>query len=218
MQHRITKLAALSALALATAAAHAAPPTAELKVIGSIDVPGCTVAAPGGDGVYDFDVISPTLIKPGTTHTALTALKKNWVVTCDAETFLTFSVADNRAESVSTPSVANFGLGNVNTTGKIGYYSVMMSAPTVDGVTSTVFYTNTGLPANGGATTSLYSGAYKMGWSTGTTTSTALKSGRVFAADLEVRPQLGGTTTMGGTVKDDVTLDGSLTMNFAFGL
>ena len=218
MQHRITKLAALSALALATAAAHAAPPTAELKVIGSIDVPGCTVAAPGGDGVYDFDVISPTLIKPGTTHTALTALKKNWVVTCDAETFLTFSVVDNRAASVSTPSATNFGLGDVNLTGKIGYYTVVMSAPTIDGMDSTAFRAVIGSGSPWASTsTSLYS-THEMGWSTGSAWSAVLKSGKVFAADLEVQPHLGGTTTMGGTVKDDVTLDGSLTMNFAFGL
>ncbi|WP_439889890.1 DUF1120 domain-containing protein [Ralstonia sp. 25C] len=212
MQARSLNLAALAALTLAAATAHAAAPTAELKVKGTLKAPTCTVAA-ADDGLFDFGSVSPTLIKPGATHTALTALSKNWTVTCDADTYLTFSVTDNRATSVSTGgNPGYFGLGMVNTTGKIGYYYVLLSSPTVDSVASSTFTTNTTTITS--AATAYLNTGYKQGWSTGA----ALKSGKVFGATLAVTPYIGGTTTMNGAITDTVDLDGSLTLNYAFGL
>nr|WP_311528473.1 hypothetical protein [uncultured Ralstonia sp.] len=212
MRHRTVKLAALAALALAAMAAHAAPPTTELKVTGRIAVPTCTVAAPDA-GTYDFGRFSSTLIKSGSTHTALTPIKKTWSVSCDADTFLTFKVIDNRDSSSSYPSDNGaFGLGNVNTTGKIGYYNVLVSNPTVDSVAST-FSSSTGTALTGD--NYIRKANYTMAWSIG---STALKAGQTFAADFEVRPFLGGSTHMNGPVTEQVALDGSLTLNFAYGL
>ena len=212
MQARSLNLVALAALTLAAATAHAAAPTAELKVKGTIDVPTCTVTA-AKSGVYDFGGIGNTLIKSGTTHTALNPISQDWTVTCDADTFLTFSVVDNRATSVSTVATNNFGLGTVNTTGKIGYYTVNLTSPTVDSVASSTFAT-TGTTISSAASTNLYAGGNKMGWSSGP----ALKSGKVFGASLAVTPNIGGTTTMGGAITDEVDLDGSLTLTYAFGL
>lgn len=211
MQARSLKLTALAALVLAAATAHAAAPTANLIVKGSIGVPTCTVLA-ADDGLYDFGGISSTLIKSGTTHTALTPISKNWTVTCDAETYLTFSVVDNRAASSSTTGVANFGLGMVNATGKIGYYNVTMLNSTVDSNASSTFVSNNSTISS--AATAVLSNGYRSGWSAGA----ALRSGKVFGATLAVTPIIGGTSTMNGAITDEVNLDGSLTLNYAFGL
>ncbi|WP_439889893.1 DUF1120 domain-containing protein [Ralstonia sp. 25C] len=216
MQARSLNLVALAALTLAAATAHAAAPTAELKVAGTLKAPTCTVAVADG-GVYDFGSISPTRIQPGTTHTKLDSLKKVWTVTCDADTYLAHSATDNRVTSVSTVGVNNFGLGKVNGTGNLGYYQALISNPTVDGVTTTIFYAAAGgpVPATGGSS-GLISNAvgYKHGWSVGA----AQKAGKAFGLTIEVVPYLGGTTTMNGAITDKVDLDGSLTLTYTFGL
>ncbi|WP_439889891.1 DUF1120 domain-containing protein [Ralstonia sp. 25C] len=213
MQARSLNLVALAALALAAATAHAAAPTAELKVKGTIKAPTCTVAV-ADDGVYDFGSISPTRIQPGTAHTALTPISKVWTVTCDADTYLTYTSIDNRSTSLSTAGNNNFGMGKVNGTGNIGYYQALMSNPTVNGVTTSLFGT-TGTTVSPVATGALNTAAgFKHGWAVGA----AQKSGRAFGITLAVTPYLGGTTTMNGAITDKVDLDGSITLNYAFGL
>ncbi|MFQ6308427.1 fimbrial assembly protein, partial [Yersinia enterocolitica] len=83
MKKQLIGLTVLSSLVLGMTAAHAAPPTAELKVIGTLTVPSCTVASPD-EGVYDFGKLSSSLVKSGTATTALTPMTKTWTVTCDA--------------------------------------------------------------------------------------------------------------------------------------
>jgi hypothetical protein len=203
-------LASAVALALSSQA-FAEAPTAELKVTGMLEVPGCTVTV-ADDGVYDFGHIAPSTIKPGTTTTALTAMDKTWDIACTGTTFLTFKVIDNQAASTSGTPASQFGLGNVNGTGKLGYYGVVMKNATVDGNASNVF-ASTSTTIAGTAAVSLNAGS-TMGWSTGT----ALSPGKDFAATMTVSPTLAGTTTMNGPVTEDTDLNGSLTLNFAFGL
>jgi hypothetical protein len=213
MKQKISLGVLAAAMALAVGGpAFADAPTAELKVTGSLDVPGCTVTS-DHNGVYDFGTISPSLIKPGTATTPLTPITQNWDINCSGSTYLTFKVIDNEAASASAVSVLNFGLGNVNGTGKIGYYQVIMSQPTVDGAASSVFASND-KTITSAATINAYSGAYSMGWSSGT----ALKAGKDFGVAMKVSPYLAGTTTMNGPITSDTNLHGSLTLNFAFGL
>ncbi len=201
-----------SAIVLFTSAhAFAAAPTAELKVTGKLEVPGCTLTVED-EGAYDFGTISPTMVQAGATHTMLTPLAKTWNVACTGKTYLTYQVIDNRAASSSTVDTFNFGLGNVNETGKLGYYRVVMSKATVDEKVSSVFGTNS--KAINSTPTVILNTGYTMGWSSGAT----LLAGQNFAALFEVHPQLGGTTTMNGPITDNAALDGSLTMNFSFGL
>ncbi|EEQ16336.1 beta-fimbriae major subunit [Yersinia frederiksenii] len=53
MKKQLAGLAVLSSLMLGMTAAHAAPPTIELKVKGKLGVPTCNVMAPD-DGIYDL--------------------------------------------------------------------------------------------------------------------------------------------------------------------
>ncbi|AIP06577.1 DUF1120 domain-containing protein [Burkholderia pseudomallei] len=214
-----TSLLALSIAMLGTTAAHAAAPTQDLIVKGSIDVPACTVVA-ADNGVYDYGKISPTLIKSGTATTPLAKMEKAWTVNCDAETYMSFKVTDNRSDSASSGDNTAFGLGKVNETGKLGYYSVTMQEAQVDGKKARVYATpNTSLGGTG--VVADYQKLNKLpnythGWANaGSATQLA---GKNFTANMVVEAVLAGTETMGGALKDAVDLDGSATLTFAFGL
>ncbi|AHM74126.1 DUF1120 domain-containing protein [Yersinia hibernica] len=214
MKAYIAKLMLLAPVVLSFAT-QAATPTADLKVKGKLGVPTCTVIAPD-NGVYDLGKISATNVKSGTATTALPTVTKTWQVTCDAETYLNFVPTDNRRESRSDVSSAlNFGLGNINNTGKIGFYTVEMKNTKVDGLSSLVFYKN----GSAGAFTVVNSASlqqgYMFGWAATTTTQ---QYGKVFTADMVVGALLAGTTTMNGVVTEDANIDGSITMQFAFGI
>lgn len=212
MNKHVITVTALSSLLLAMANVQAAAPTAELKVTGELTVPTCTVAGADG-GIYDLGKMSSTMIKPAAT-TALTAVTKTWTVTCDAETYLNFSPVDNRAASASAVLATNFGLGMVNGTGKIGYYTAQMKNATVDGVSSSLFTANSGTFTP--ATTANITTGSRSGWAT--SANNTQKSGKVFVADITVSPVLASTTTMNGPITDNVSIDGSMTLNFAYGI
>ncbi|WP_145501865.1 DUF1120 domain-containing protein, partial [Yersinia similis] len=94
----LVKIAILSSLVISISAANAAVPTAELKVVGTVTVPSCTVVSPDA-GVYDMGKLSSSLIKPGNAVTALEPINKTWTVNCDANTYLNFTPVDNRTGS-----------------------------------------------------------------------------------------------------------------------
>lgn len=195
--------------------AYAAPPASDLKVKGLLVVPVCTIVA-ADNGIYNIGKQPATLVKPNT-DTTLASMSKTWTITCDAETYLNFTHSDNRADSVSTVARANFGLGYVNGSGKIGFYNIDVKNPTVDGITTRVFST-----MNNTLTTHdivPYLSVHKdnrHGWASAT--SIAQQSGKVFAADFVVTPTLASSATMNGAITDDTNIDGSITLNFAYGI
>lgn len=216
-----TVLAAALGLALAGSAAAEAP-AGRLDVRGTIEVPGCTVAIAGDGGdtssEYNFGDIDPSNVKPGDVTTKLPALTKTWTISCDGLTNLTFQIDDREKDSTSGTANTTFGLGKVNDDGKIGYYEVKLSKPmtgvgTADPVVSKLF-TTTGTTFTAVDTISLDS-RNKMGWAA---SNNNLAAAQIFIADVEVTPTLAGTTTMKGTITEDIQLDGALTFNFAFGL
>jgi hypothetical protein len=211
MKKTLLNLSTLSALVLASGVAHAATPSAELTVVGTLTVPTCTVAAVN-DGVYDLGNIASTLIK-ATGTTVLNSVTQGWTVTCDATTYLNFTPLDNRAESKSASAVANFGLGTVNTEGKIGYFTADVKNAKVDGVATSLFTTNT-TSLTPLASVKMNAGI-KTGWVSAANTQAA---GRVFTADITVNPVLGNTTDMKGPITDTADIDGSVTLNFAYGI
>lgn len=200
----------LSSLILGMGIAHAAPPSAELTVIGTLTVPTCTVAA-ADDGTYDIGKISASLVKPSA-NMPLSPISKTWTITCDADTYLNFKPLDNRSATASTTGTTNFGLGLVNETGKIGFYTVTMKNASVDGSDSSVFSSASTTVSSSSSV--VVNSANRNGWSTGA----LQKSGKLFVADLEVAPTLASSVVMNGPVTDDADIDGSLTLNFAYGI
>ena len=216
LEYKMKKqLTVLAFLILCVTATHAAPPTDELKVKGRIGVPTCNINAPDS-GVYDIGNISSTQIKSGTATTELPKITKNWTVSCDAVTFLTVKSTDNRTSSNPNGGSGTYGLGMINSTGKIGYFTVRMSNAKIDGSPSRLFYTTSNtFTANDEVWLYRGDGGYIQGWASA---DNVLKSGKIFSVDLSVTPTLGGVNTMNGPVTEDTKVDGSLTMNFAFGI
>ncbi|PZS91180.1 MULTISPECIES: DUF1120 domain-containing protein [Stenotrophomonas] len=207
---------ATTVLALLSAGAVHAGPIAPstLKVTGSLDVPACLVTA-GDDGVYDYGSLGPGDIRTGTTYNVLPAISKAWKIECEGDTYLTFKVTDNAAASASAVGSSYFGMGNVNGTGKLGYYTVTMRNPKVNGTASNVFATST-TAITRATTAAVQQSSYTMGWAQ--TAANLQQIGRVFETDLDVVANLAGSQTMGGPITEDAKLEGSLTLNFAYGL
>jgi Protein of unknown function (DUF1120) len=212
VKKQLANITVLSSLILGINTASADAPTAELKVIGSLTVPGCAVIAPDS-GVYDFGRVSASVVQPSFATTALSAITKTWTVSCDADTHLNFTPVDNRTASVSVPGPTNFGMGNVNGAGKIGHYTARIHNATVDGVASDISYPS-GQYTGVGRSFDLKHGIYHA-WQS---LNGGQSVGKVFTADITVSPILAGATTMGGPINDDVNLDGSMTMNFRFSI
>lgn len=215
MNAKLMSLSALTTFMLAMVGAHAAPPEANLKVTGKLVVPVCSVVA-DNNGVYDIGRQSATIVHPNT-NTPLPSMTKTWTITCDAETYLNFTHSDNREASASVVARPNFGLGNVNGSGKIGFYTVDVKNPTVDGVTTRVFSTmNNTITTNDVVPYLSVHKENRHGWAANS--SIAQQSGKVFTADFVVTPTLASSTIMNGPITEDTDIDGSLTLNFAYGI
>lgn len=125
MKTRLTTLAA-SALLLSSATAFAAS-SVDLTVKGLIVPSACTPSLSGG-GVIDHGKISakdllPTSEKKIGTHTLA------MVVNCDAAIQFALNSIDNRAAS----GYADFGLGFINDTQKLGRYMLTLNNPVAEG-------------------------------------------------------------------------------------
>ena len=204
-----------ASLALFVGGAHAATaPSHDLKVIGTLDVPPCTVTA-DDDGVYDYGDLGPQDIKPGTTQNTLKTIEKRWTIKCEGETYLGYTVVDNAADSVIGTQGDRFGLGFVNGTGKVGYYTVKMKNATVDNNPANVYATTT-TSISSVAEVNAQKGSYKMGWASKAVNGQQI--GSTFEANFDVTAYLGGTTDMNGPITDDVPLAGTATLNFTYGL
>ncbi|QAU24757.1 DUF1120 domain-containing protein [Dyella sp. M7H15-1] len=190
----------------------AAGPTTELKVMGVINPPDCSVSV-GNNGVFDVGAYSPNILSQ-TNHVQLNTVSQSMDVSCDANTHLTFQVIDNQAGSESTAAANNFGFGFNGGTNKIGYYQVGMSTPTVDGQSALVFSTSNPTSFNASATATFAKNGQTMGWASANNT---LSVGKAFQAMLTVTPWV-APATMIGDVSSTVPLNGSLTLNFDFAI
>jgi hypothetical protein len=216
MNKFFVKTTLASLMLISASAVMADAPTAELKVAGKVAVPGCTIAQSAG-GTYDYGSISPTLVKASAT-TALTAQTQTWTVTCDAQTFLSFRVIDNQSASTAGSATTQFGLGNVNNTGKIGYYTVQLGKAMVDNATAYTYAATPGSTTVTSAATANVNNTLAHGWAATSGAGAVQKAGQVFAMDMTVTPTLASSATMGGPITDNVPLVGSLTINYGFGL
>ncbi|EPL9180889.1 DUF1120 domain-containing protein [Serratia marcescens] len=213
MKYNAISIVVMACVAMGSFSVNAAAPSAEIKIKGELDAPTCTVALGlNNSGTIDLGKISPALVKPSAT----TALGERNVVLnakCSADTFLNFTIIDNRESSVSLPGTQRFGLGHINGNGKIGYYEIKMNQAYVDG-SSTGLFSSASESFSSLSEIKLTKGM-RNGWSTG---SGRQAIGKDFTALLIVQPYLGSSKDMGGAINDKAALDGSATLSFAYGI
>ncbi|MGL1812382.1 UNVERIFIED_CONTAM: DUF1120 domain-containing protein [Serratia marcescens] len=205
--------ASIAAILMMANQVSAASMSPELKVKGQMAVPSCEVSITN-DGVFDLGKVSNTLIN-STAATALAKSQKQLAVSCEAETFLNFTVVDNREGTASATGGANFGLGSVNGAGKLGYYKVNILNATVNGVSSALFSVKKGTTAFTTVSSAYADKNNVTGWAK---SGNVQNSGKIFSAVLEVEPYLASTKDMNGPITDNVKLDGSSTLSFAYGI
>ncbi|WP_460408971.1 DUF1120 domain-containing protein, partial [Proteus sp. MB838] len=91
----------LTMLAIISTPVLAKSPVANLKINGDIKPPTCTVnGATQRDVIFDYGVISPTLIPQSTVYSYSDIGVQNTVtIECDAKTYLTFTASDTYADT-----------------------------------------------------------------------------------------------------------------------
>lgn len=234
----IAKLTA-ALFGLACTAAWAEAPVQNMTVTGTIKAPICQIDIAGGegDGTVNYGMLSTTLIKQGTAFNSLEKATLDWTITCDSDTYLTYTVEDNVSGSANTRGQAVdrvFGLGWVgDEQGKLGFFSMVAKGLTVDGESAyhgtkrTERYLDTrDRPYYNGANWFYYYSNYVHntpgmihGWGVSeNNSSSALKAGRVFTMNMEVAPHLSGSTDIGDVITENISLNGSVTFTFAFGI
>ncbi|WP_163892384.1 DUF1120 domain-containing protein, partial [Proteus mirabilis] len=94
-------LLSLTMLAIISTPVLAKSPVANLKINGDIKPPTCTVnGATQSDVIFDYGVISPTLIPQSTVYSYSDIGVQNTVtIECDAKTYLTFTASDTYADT-----------------------------------------------------------------------------------------------------------------------
>ncbi|RTE97411.1 DUF1120 domain-containing protein [Serratia marcescens] len=203
----------VAATLLVTGGSLAAGPSAEIKVVGELIAPTCEVKLPN-EGIFDYGSISHTRISKDKPVSLGVKGGSTMEVKCDAETPMTFNVIDNRLGSASETG-KTFGLGNVNTTGKLGFYSIQAYFPQIDGVTGRLFVTSDTSITSPQTVVNLEHGK-RVGWASASGNTLAI--GKNFTAQLLVEAFLAKSGDMHGGGSEDVSLDGSTTLEFGFGL
>ena len=94
-------LLSLTMLVIISTPVLAKSPVANLKINGDIKPPTCTInGATQRDVIFDYGVISPTLIPQSTVYSYSDIGVQNTVtIECDAKTYLTFTASDTYADT-----------------------------------------------------------------------------------------------------------------------
>jgi type 1 fimbria pilin len=213
MKKTIISGVVVSIMAMSMGTAMASSMSSELSVKGKMAIPSCEVSLTN-DGVYNLGQIASGAIDPTKTK-QLKDINGELIVRCEADTFLNFSAIDNREGTASSIGNQHFGLGQVNGSGKLGYYKMKFFGGYVDAVDEAVYSENKG-STTVESTHSVYVEKGKVtGWATRNNTQA---SGKYFKAILAVEPVLGSLQDMGGTPADGTKLDGSATLSFSYAL
>ena len=124
-------LLSLAMLSVISTPVLAKTPVANLKINGDIKPPTCTVhGATQSDVIFDYGVISPTLIPQSKNYEYPLATGKNTVtVECDAKTYLTFVASD----TYDSAELANDTTGQFHLVDKANPEAAIWTNITVDG-------------------------------------------------------------------------------------
>ncbi|HDT0722525.1 TPA: type 1 fimbrial protein [Proteus mirabilis] len=119
--------------------ALAVTPSAQLQINGDIKPPTCSINGGNQEILFDYGNISPSII-PESTNYALGSQYADIKISCDVDTFLTFTISDLfAANKASTWKEGMFGLVNANDNQQeVGGYLIRISSVEIDGKKSFV--------------------------------------------------------------------------------
>lgn len=213
MKKIIISAAVVSAMMMSMGTVMAASMSSELSVKGRMAIPSCQVSL-NNNGVFNLGKVSSGVINSASS-TPMRVMTGLLNVECEAETFLNFSVVDNREGTASSVESTHFGLGNVNGTGKLGYYKMKLLGASVDNSSANIYSATKGSTSISPTATVFVDKGKVTGWADA---ADAQASGKSFRAILTVEPVLASSKEMGGPITDGTKLDGSATLNFSYAL
>ncbi|MEW5494392.1 hypothetical protein ABGT23_01890 [Enterobacter cloacae] len=194
-----------------TGAALAGGGSAELKVTGEIAPSSCVVNV--ADSKMYWEGLKPSMLSAHS-NTPLDYKMTKVTLQCQDQVIPSFRVIDNRAGTESESQPGHFGLGNINGTGKVGFYTARTSMAAVDNQEVGMFMDNSG---SGGRPMLTLENGGTFRWATFGQTSPM--AGKDFSFDLIITPTLASAAVMEGVPATGETLmDGSMTMEFRFGV
>lgn len=176
-----------------------------LTVSGGVSPARCEVLVPN-NGVYDLGLINTLDSTLG--PKALPPVTRTWRIRCDNPTTLAVIPEDNRATSAGSIGNTHFGIGG-DGEASLGYFELGISRARTD--QRAVMLKTAERPASGGGITPLLPDKRSQ-W---VTEDNIVQAGKVFDVDITVYPWINPRTRM---VMDQVKFDGSVTLNFIFGL
>jgi len=222
----IHKLFALTVLAAScsTAFAQAVPAPINLTVTGKIVPVSCNVTI-DANGVFNYPDISAASLNQSTPY-QMGALDKNFTINCpSAAAKIGFNVVDNQNSSAAWPTLdvpgvtgaKAFGLGVAG--GKnIGAYALSMDTFAVDAATGALLSTNdpnSGIwTANTGVTglDNTVATTYNLAKNTDTTP----QPYQNYTGMLHVQASINSKDALAGVLDDNVSLNGSATINLVY--
>lgn len=200
--------ALFTTLLLTTSGAAVAASSVDLTVKGLITPSACEPSLPNG-GHVDIGKISAKDLKADD-HTNLGEHTLPFTVTCDAATLMAIEPNDNRAGSSTDPVPSRFGLGLINSTEKLGFLEVWLSAPSADGTAGRMIGS-----VDGGTTWTRESNLATGGiLSVADNTTLAPVPVKLFTADMTVSASIAPAS--GLTLTQEVPIDGSVTLTVKY--
>ncbi|MET0774273.1 MAG: DUF1120 domain-containing protein [Pseudomonas mandelii] len=208
MNKRLSVLTA-ALLLTGTSSVFAASST-DLTVKGLITPNACTPVLAGG-GIADHGKFSAKDLHPDK-HTYLPEIVMQMTVNCDAATPFAITPTDNRAGTSTSGNY--FGLGLINTDEKLGYFRVIPRNVMADATNAQAI-----LSTDGGETWIKEGSVAFWGvnniWSVGALgADIAPIAVKELSMDLNVRTGIAPTNSL--TLTDEVTLDGSATLQIKY--
>lgn len=206
----------ISLLLLGSMSANANQSSTELKVGGELTSKSVCNINIGNGGVFNIKKITASTIKDKDIDLETSVMSLN--INCDEKIQVSYQIVDNKNGTASTPGDDNFGLGNVNGTGKLGYYKLSAFSGMVDGSQSHIYISDTKLPEGGiPASTAPIRNVVKdsfMGW----VNDGRVSSGTNYRLQFMISPVLASIEKMNGNITENTSLDGSATVNLFYGI
>lgn len=204
---------AIPLLLLGSMAANAASSSTEFKVSGELNSKSLCDVIAGNGGVIELGKIQASAVRE--IETGLPSTIMDFEIKCSEKTQVSFQLIDNKAGTSGRDGPQNYGLGYINGTGKLGFYTMLAYEGSVDGIQQNLFSSETPTSASSSSPSVTITQGMYHGW---VHYNTAVASGNNFKLKFMINPSLSSKDKMNGPLTEGAQLDGSATMNLLYGI